>query len=506
MPLNFPVLGVIKKQAFQSSILLYVGTLIGFLTTGLITPHLLSQSEIGTIRLLLSYSAIFMSLGVLGFGTVTIRFLPRFFDSTTGKYNGFLGLSLIVGTVGFAVAWIIIEMIKPGVIENNLDKSPQFTKYFFLIFPLTIFQLFYSLFDNYNNALYRSSYGVFLRDFVQRIFILIGLALVFFQVFNFQSYLYYYAVSVCLPTLLILLHIIYHRVFDVGINFKFLTKPLMTSMFSVGMFGLLNSISNIAALQIDSIMINMYLDDTAVGIYVITFYFGTLVLIPSKALNKIAPSVIAKAFKEKDMETIRTIYFKSSQNLFMIGVLLFTGLWVNLDNIFYLIPRSYEEGRSVIMLIGLANLVKMAGGSNDSVIIYSKYFKVSTLILVFFTVMIVIFNFVFIPGFGITGAAIATLSAITVHNLIKFIFIKWKFGLNPYSFQYLLVMAASAFIALLVNFVPDTPNFIINIIKDSLLAVVLFYPLIRFLPMAVDLNQTVEQLIKSAGLFLRTKK
>lgn len=506
MAFEFRVLGVIKNQAFHSSILLYIGTLLGFVTTGLITPHLLTQSEIGTIRLLLSYSSILMSLGVLGFGTVTIRFLPRFYHSTTGRHNGFLGLLMIVGTVGIVVVWIIIELIKPGIIENNLDKSPQFARYFFLIFPLTIFQSFYNLFDNYNNALYRSSYGVFLRDFLQRILILIGLLLVFTQIFDFQNYLYYYAISVCLPTLLIVMNIIQHKAFDIKLNFNFLTKPLIFSMASVGLFGMLNSISTIAALQIDSIMINMYLDDAAVGIYVITFYFGTLVFIPSKALNKIAPSVIAKAFKDNDLDTVRTIYEKSSHNLFMIGALLFTGLWVNLDNIFFIIPRSYEEGRNVILLIGLANLVKMAAGSNDSIIIFSKYFKISTVILVIFTILIIVFNLIFIPAFGIAGAAIATLSAIILHNLIKFTFIKWKFGFNPYSFHYLIVLAACLAIVFLVRLIPDTPNFILNILIDSLLTVAMFFPLMRYLPLGIDLYHTALQYITSIRLFFKTKK
>jgi len=398
-------LGVIKRQAFQSSVLLYFGTLIGFLTTGLIAPNLLSKSEIGTLRLLLSYSAIFMSLSILGFSTVTIRFLHQFQDKITKKHNGFLGIAIIVGTIGFLITWIIIEVIEPSIVQNNIEKSPQFAKYFFLIIPLTIFQTYYALFDAYNNALYRSSYGVFLRDFVQRIIILIGLLLLFIHFFDFEEYVFYYVLAICLPTILILFHIIRYKAFDVKINTSFLNRTLIGSMMSVGLFGLLNSMSNIAALQIDAIMINMYFDDAAVGVYVITFYFGTLVFIPSKALNKIAPSLIAKAFKEDDQHTVKDIYYRSCQNLFLIGALVFLGLLVNLDNVFNIIPSSYQEGKLVIVLIGLANLVKMAGGSNDSLITYSKYFKVTTLFLTIFTILIVVFNFIFIPLFGIIGAA-----------------------------------------------------------------------------------------------------
>jgi O-antigen/teichoic acid export membrane protein len=498
-------LGVIKRQAFQSSVLLYVGTLIGFLTTGLIAPNLLTKSEIGTLRLLLSYSAIFMSLGILGFSTVTIRFLHQFQDKNTKKYNGFLGISMLAGTIGFIITWLVIETIQPTIVQNNIDKSPQFAKYFFLIIPLTFFQTYYALFDSYNNALYRSSYGVFLRDFVQRIIILIGLLLLFVHFFDFEKYVFYYVLAICLPTILILFHIIRHKAFDVKINTSFLNRTLIGSMMSVGLFGLLNSMSNIAALQIDAIMINMYLDDAAVGVYVITFYFGTLVFIPSKALNKIAPSLIAKAFKEKDKATVKDIYYRSCQNLFLIGLLVFLGLLVNLDNVFSIIPQSYEEGKYVIVLIGLANLTKMAGGSNDSLITYSRHFKVTTLFLVIFTVLIILFNFIFIPRFGIIGAAFATLLSILVHNLIKFLFIRFKFGLNPYNYQYILILLISAGIYGILQIMPDPDNFILDIFFDSTLTTVLFYLGIRPLSISKDLRETAKQVLTKALEIFKTK-
>ncbi len=491
-------MGVIRKQALQSSVLIYVGTIIGFISTGLITPNILSGSEIGTLKLLLSYSALFMSLGILGFGTITIRFLPHFINKKEKHFNGFLGLSIIVGTIGFIISLAVIMGIKPTIIQNNLEKSPQFAHYFFLIIPLTIFQIYYSLFDAYNNALYRASYGVFLRDFVQRILVLIGLVFLLFNFFDFNQYVYYYVISICLPTLLILIHLIRHKELDIKININFLKKPLLQSMASVGIFGLLNSFSNIAVLQIDTIMINKFMDSSAVGIYAITFYFGTLVLIPSKALNKIAPTLIAKAFKEGDLETVKDIYYKSTSNLFLIGVLLLLGLLVNLENVFNIIPKSYEEGKFVIVFIGLANLVKMAAGNNDSIITYSKYYKMTTVFLVALVLLIIIFNYIFIPSYGMTGAAVASFTAIFIFNLIKFLFIKIKFGYNPYNFQYIIALAYATIVYFIILTLPNLNNYILEILMDSLVATILFYALIRYLPIAKELNSSFNQISSMA--------
>ncbi|NJN26321.1 MAG: oligosaccharide flippase family protein [Cyclobacteriaceae bacterium] len=496
-------MGIIKKQALQSSVLLYIGTLIGFLTTGLLAPNLLSESEIGTLRLLMSYSAIFMSISILGISTVTIRFIPQFYNKKNNRHNGFLGIALLVGTLGLLVSIVLILAIKPTIVSNNLDKSPQFARYFYLILPLTLFQTYYSILDSYNNALYRASYGVFLRDFVQRIFILAALTLVLVHLIDFEIYVYVYVAAICFPTLLIFLHLIRHNAIDIRINTAMLNKPLISSMVSVSIFGLLNSFSNLAVLQIDTIMVNMYLDAAAVGIYTITFFFGTLVFIPAKALNKIAPTLIAKAYKEKDAEAIRDIYYKSCGNLYLVGTLILLGLLVNLDNVFHIIPDTYEPGRYVIVLIGIANLIKMAGGTNDSIITYSKDYKITTLFLILLGILVISLNFVFIPLWGMTGAAFASLLSLLFYNLGKMIFIWQRFGLNPYNLQYLVVLVIATGIYIGVSLLPIDMHFIAEIMLDSMLTTLLFYLAIRRMPLAADLDLAIKQVYAKVMGILR---
>ena len=498
-------MGIIKRQAFQSSIFLYAGVLIGFISTGLLAPNLLEKTEIGTLKLLQSYASVFMSLGVLGFSTITVRFLPHFYDKVKNRHNGFLGISLIIGTIGSVLASMIILGIKPSIILSNTEKSPQFAQYFILIIPLTVFQIYYILFDSYNSALYRSSYGIFLRDFVQRILVLGGLLLVLFHVFDFDQYIYFYISAICLPTILLLIHLVRHNGLDININFNLLKRDLLNSMASVGLFGLMNSFGVFAVLQIDTIMLNMYLDSDAVGIYAITFYFGTLVLMPAKALNKIAPTLIAKAFKDKDLDTIKDIYYKSSGNLFLIGVLLFLGLAVNLDNVFEIIPETYLSGKYVILIIGFANLVKMAGGSNDSIITFSQHYKMTTIFLGLLVLLIICLNVVLIPAYGMNGAAIASFLSILVYNLTKFIFIKIKFGFNPYNFQYIAALVMAVFIYFAVSWLPEIDFYILEILVDSLCATILFYLLIKFLPMADEANQFAHQIIRMGVEFFRPK-
>ncbi len=486
-------MGVIKNQALKSTIFLYSGIILGYLNTGLLAPHLLTQGQIGTINLLMSYSAVFMSFAGLGFNTTTVRMFPHFVGKKNDKtYNGFLFISLLVGTTGFLLFMLFYYPIKDLISAHNIEKSPDFVKYFFLIIPLTLFQLYYALLDSYNNMLYRSAFGLLLRDIIQRIIILAGLLLIFLKLLDFESYIYLYTAAICIPTILIIFHLIHHKDFYILPKLSFLKKSLVKTMVSVSSFGLVNTFSNIAVLRIDTIMVNHYLNTDATGVYTTTFFFGTLVLVPSRAIIKIAPSLISKAFKENDLETIKDIYNKSSINLLIIGTLVVVGLLINLDNIFEIIPESYSEGKYVIVFIALANLVKLAGGVNDSMILYSKYYRVHSFFIIILLLALIGTNALLIPDHGIVGAALASFISLLLYNLIKYIFIKVKYNLSPYNYKYIVVLALGFFLVLIIFFIPKV-FFVWDILIRSAIAIILYVPVIYVFKISGDFNTLVDQ-------------
>ena len=277
-------------------------------------------------------------------------------------------------------------------------------------------------------------------------------------------------------------------------------------MLSVSAFGFLNSFSNIAILRFDTIMVNHFIDDAAAGIYFTLFNFGTLVLMPARALNKIAPTLIADAYKKNDRETVLDIYKKSCLNLYIIGLLVLVGLAINFGNIFKIIPKSYEIGKYVVLLIGLTNLVKMAAGLSDSVIAYSKYYKFTSFLLIVLLLLIVGFNYIFIPIFGIPGAAFASFLAVLLHALMKYIFILRKFKFQPYNYKYLVLALTALVIFGLISLIPEINNFIVDIAVRSIIAVTLYVIVVISSGFSPDLNHLFFQLIKKLREMITSHK
>lgn len=215
-------------------------------------------------------------------------------------------------------------------------------------------------------------------------------------------------------------------------------------MVSVGVFSILTGLGGNIVFSIDKIIINQMLGLDATGIYTIAFYFGTLVIIPSRPLLRITGTLIADAWQKNDLRYIDNLYHKSCLNQFILGAFLFGGIWVNIDSIFIILGPAYEGGKWVIFFIGLGYLIDMATGANVQIISYSKYYRMSLWFLLILVVLVGASMYLLIPVWGITGAAIAIALSFLVNNLLRYIFLYWKFSLQPFNNRFLIVVLAFA--------------------------------------------------------------
>ena len=488
-------MGIIQKQAIKGTIYSYLGVLIGFITTGLLFPRILTTDENGLLKLLISYSLIFAQFASLGFNSVTTRLFTYFRDHKK-SHHGFLFIAFMVGLGGFIIIIIAFFLLKPLIISNSIDKSALFVEYLYYIIPLIFFTLFFSILDNYYKVLYNAVRGTFLKEFLQRLLILFSVILYYFNLLNFNFFVIAYITAICLPTIFISISLILEKQFSLKPDLSYLSKEMSRTMISVSVYGILISFSGILILNIDSIMINSMIGISQTGIYAITFFFGTIILIPSRSLTKISAAVIADAWKEKNLILIKDIYYKSCLNQLIFAGLLFIGIWANINNIFKILPPEYEPGKYVIFFIGISSLIQMASGISNIVIFNSKYYKVHTYFMLILVVLIITTNLIFIPKYGIVGAAMASALSNLVFNLLKFIFLYFKFRMQPFDQKYFIIIIAAGLSYIIGYLLPEIKNYIFDIIIRSAIIALIYGSFILIFKVSDELNQKFFQIFK----------
>lgn len=466
-------MGIIQQQSIKGSIYTYLGVVLGLLNTAFLFPLILNPDEIGLLSLILTYSVIFTQLSSLGFTHVTTRMFT-YFRNKEKNHHGFFFLLLMVGLFGFLFILLLFQIIKPYIIKDSMEKSALFVEHLYYILPLVFFQLFFLLLDNYYKVLYNAVFGTFLKEFLLRLLVTITIALYFFKIIEFDQFVLFYIISFATPTLFILGRLLIEKEISMKIDFSLLDKKMTRTLISVGLYGILLSFSGVIVLNIDRIMINSFLGIGSTGIYTIAFFFGSIILIPSRALQKISSVVIADSWKKNDIKEISSIYSKSCINQFIIAILLFIGIWGNIHNIFEFLPPEYENGKYVIFFIALSGVVNMFSGVSASIIANSKYYRIQSFLMLIYICILVFSNYILIPMYGMTGAALATLISSLIFVFLKFGFLYSKFKLQPYNYKYLIILTAGIGTYIASTLIPIFDQFILDIIIRSSIMTLLF--------------------------------
>ncbi len=489
-------MGIIQRQTIKGSIYSYLGIIVGFLGTGIIMPNILLEEEVGLMGILVAISAIYAQFSSLGFSSVATRLFP-YFRNADKNHNGFAFLTVAVGLLGFALALAAFFILKPYLIENNIDKSPLLVEYIWFLVPLVFFRSFFLLLDNYNKVLYDATTGTFLSDFVYRFINLILLGAYFFGWINFYGYVAGYTFALCFPAIYLAIILIYRGQLNLKPQLNFINKSFRNEMITVATYGIIGGLSGVALQAIDKIMVNGFLDLSHTGIYAVSFFFGTIILIPNRALAKISSPIIADAWKDNDLKTINSIYYQSSINQFIAGSLLFILLIANLHNVFQILPPEYADGSKVILYISLGNLITVSSGVSIQVLGTSAKYKILTLQLGILILLTIITNLIFIPIMGIDGAALASLISMWFYTLMRVVYLKRKMNLFPYKSKHLILIIISA-VAFFANYlIPTFSNWIVDLILRSTTIGIIFGAGVLIFRISDQVNSTIHSIIIS---------
>jgi O-antigen/teichoic acid export membrane protein len=273
-------------------------------------------------------------------------------------------------------------------------------------------------------------------------------------------------------------------------------------MIKLSLFSILSGGTGVLISSIDIIMVNDMLGLTETGVYGIAFYFGTIISIPLRSLYRIAMGIVADAFKRNDLDEIRSLYRKSCNSQTAIGLLLFIGIWCNIDNIMLLLPEEYRGGRNVILFVSAGYLIDMGTGINYIIMLTSKYYRFDAYFMIIILLVTIAANYLLIPVFGIAGSAMATALTILLYNLMRWLFIFYKYKMQPYDSNTvrLLLIAMAAFLPGF--FMPSLGNIFLDIAVRSTLITAIFVLLMLRTNASPEINQKIRKNLLHFGIRL----
>ncbi|MFO7574579.1 MAG: oligosaccharide flippase family protein [Bacteroidales bacterium] len=487
-------MGIIQKQTLKGTVYSYIGVVIGFLNMGILYPRIFTAEEIGLTQVMLSIATILSQLGNLGFGDMSNRIFPWFREKLSGN-RGFLGLGLIITLTGTIIVTALLVLNLDNVVYSSAERTSLLDDYSGFLPLLLVLTIWFTFFDNYVRILYNAVLGTFLRDLLYRVLNLILIGLYYFRLIDFDGFILLFVLSQGLPQIIILIIWMSRNNELVIGNFRlYIDRKMAKQLASLSIYGLITSISGITVANIDKYMINFHLGLDQAGIYAISFYFATIILIPGKSLGKIAAPVIADAWKREDLKTVSDIYARSCINQTAIGVLMVIGIIANLHNIYRILPESYAGGEWIIILISLANFIFIATGASIYVLGTSSYYRLQTWLMLLMIILVLATNYLLIPVMGIVGAALASFISVVIISALRVYIIWLKIGLWPFRARNLALIGIGLAIYLLSLLIPRLV-LIADIAVRSSFITLLFLGAVYFLNLSREIKDMIDNVI-----------
>lgn len=497
-------MSTIKKQSLQGTIFSYAGVAIGFLSQGILIPNVLTKDENGLLGIILSFVFIFAQIAALGFNSSGSRFFPAF--SSEGKgYKGFLFTGISISIIGFILGSFIFYFLKPLLLESAHEKSLLLEEYYFLVLPVALGLILFNLFDNYAKNLYDTVTGTFLNQFLQRFIIFIGLLIILFFHISFDQFMWIWGSAFVIPTVLMIAASYRLGDFSLKPDFSVFTPDFRNQFLKYSGITVLTGFSTMIIMYIDKIMLNHYSGLEETGIYNTASFFGSVMGMSFISMNKAAVPVIVNAFKNSEEHIIATIYRKSCTVQLIIGCLVYGGIVINLDAFFELIPQGYEEGKMVIVVICLGRLFDLATGLNGTILNLSKYYIYDSVMIAVLIILTVLLNMIFIPTYGLLGAAIASVFATVFFNSSRTIIVWNKLKMQPFNLDTIKVLALAVCMILVAYFIPHISGSIVLNIIDMAIRSAMFTLVYVFVMYKLNVSAEMNNIVNGTVTFIKSK-
>lgn len=483
-------MGIVFKQSAKNLVTTYLGFGIGAINTLFLYTNFLEQEYYGLVSFLLSAANLIWPMMAFGVHNTLVKFYSAY-DSKEEKdklLSMILFMPLVIALVLGIIGIFSYDLILNYFSEGNALVQP----YVWLIFVLALATAYFEVFFSWSKVNYQSVFGNVMREVFHRICISLLLLCVFFGWLTVEEFIYSISGVFILRAVLMMLYAF--RLYFPVLKFSFPKDKASILKYSA-LILIAGSVA-VVLLDLDKVMIEHYLPIENVAIYGIAIYIASVIGVPSRAMHQITYPLTAILLNKRDKEGLKDLYQKSSINLLVISGFIFLLIVANIRQVYELIPEIYQLSFSIVILISCAKLFDNILGNNNSILFNSDYYRLVLVIGVALAILAFILNIIFIPAFGLFGAALATFLAFALYNTSKIYIVIWKFKIHPFTRQSLYGLLCILIFTLGFYFWDFPFHPVINILLKSLVMGILYLTIVYKLKFSRDINLLLEKVLK----------
>lgn len=476
------------KQVVLYSLMNYLGTAIGIFSVLFIYP--LSNDFYGIVRNVDNIAQLLYPIMVLGASHALIKFYPSLSQERR--------LQLFNYSV-YSIAVISLALFG-GVLLFTKFSHYEYKELIYYAFPIAISLAFIELFKKQAQDLQRIAIPALFEKVIPKIVLPVIFLLLVNKITGQEPSLYMYTACYLLIFILTAVYLLQH--FKPGFSYKFnalFGEISKRDYFRYSLYSFAGSLGSMLAFRLDGILIPQFFTMADNGVFGYGVTLAATLQIPAIGLIALYAPLISGYLQAGNYKELALKYKDVARLLLFIGALLYSCIVLGVHDLFLLLP-TYEKLKGaipIIYILGLSMVINMGTGFNSEIITYSKYYRfnlITVILLVIFNISFILYS-VYHTSLGIAGIALASFIAMVLFNIAKLAFIYKKFGIHPFSGDYVKLMLVFVITGGLIYLLPQTNSNLLNLVYKTGLSLTVNTAIIYRLNIVPQVNQWVNAAI-----------
>jgi O-antigen/teichoic acid export membrane protein len=487
-------MGIVLNQSFKNTIITYIGFAIGAINTLYLYPIYLGATYYALTNYILSAANVIMPLFAIGMQNTLVKFYSQY--KTEEEREQFLSFTALFPILMCIPLGIIGLFFFDDITAFVTKKNPVVKEFMFLIPFIGICMAYFEIFYAWARVHMHSVFGNFIKEVGLRLVSTIALIGLYFHWMTLIQFVYVTAGIYFIAFLVTMFYAFYIKKPNFQITIPENVKSVMEYTFFIILSG---SVANLL-LDGDKLILNQYMEIENIAYYSVATYIALVISVPSRAMHQIVYPITAKLMHENKHDELNSLYKKTSINLQIVGGFVMLCIFVNINQLYEIVPKDYRGGIPVVFMIGLSKYFDLILGNNNAIIFNTKYYRTVLFLGLALVVLTFVLNIIFIPIFGIMGSAFATLLSITFYSLAKLLFVVKKLDLYPFTKQNLYSLGVTAVLFLVFYFWEFPVYPLIGIALKSIFVTITYVYLNYRFNISPDINKVIDGLLQKAGI------
>lgn len=483
-------MGIVQNQSIKNTIITFFGFGIGAINALFLYTNFLGKLHYGIVTTILSGANIMMPLMAFGAQNTLIRFFSQY--KTDKEREEFLTFMLFLPLAFIIPITAIFYIFYDPISSGWLNENPTLEPYFWLIPIVGMFMAYFEVYYAWVKVHMQSVIGNLISEVLIRVIVMFLLFAVNVDLIEKSTCVYGIALAY-------FVQLIVMKLYAISVKMPVLRFVIPANLKEIIQYSLFIIVSGGVAVMLvdfDKVMIPFYKDISQNALYAVAIFISTVIIVPYRAMNQIVAPITAKLMIENKHDELNDLYKKSAINLQVIGGFVMMLIFLNIKELYKIIPDEYSGGIWVVFMIGLCKFYDVLLGNNNAIIVNTKYYRTVLLFGIMTVVLMIVLNMIFIPLYDIEGSAFATLLTIIIYNTIKLFYVVKKMNLYPFTIKTVYSFGILVVCFLLFFFWEFPFHAIINICLKSILISIFYWFLNYKLEISEEVNKVVNSILK----------